>query len=132
MNSQIGRYQEENCISAVFFSEKNIKNLMKIIRQIVYNKTDKVIGEQSYAELQIIMNYYYTNAILNEELDIAPQIIQLNTDIINYSSNEIIENMGLLEKHVNCVFENPTNLQDRPTNESTKGSRTEFKNPFDF
>ena len=122
-NTQFLRF-EENCISKIFFSEENAKNLMKIIRLRVFRLTDKVIDEQSYNELQIIMNSYYFNAELNEEGDVKAQLKKLNAEIINYCTTEIVENLELTSKISEEIFNNPTNLMDRPNNESIKGSRT--------
>ena len=120
----------ETLLSKMFFSDTNINNLQNIIKQGVYNKSNKqfVIGDQNCDELKIIMRSVYLQNSNNLPVDIKYQVIELNNFVTKYAVEQIYnEAIGYMNyKRDASTLVVPMNIG---TNTSNKGNTLELR-PF--
>jgi len=90
-----GKLATGNCVSELYFSQKNIQIIQEGIINSVFNKTEGkfYIGKQNEQELMIIMRSIYFQHSKNLNYDIISQVKELNTLVINWSVDEIIKNI---------------------------------------
>lgn len=66
----LGNLQIETLLSSLFFSRRNIQDIQKLIRMVVYQHMNQVIDDQSETELLIIMRSLYL------EYALAPPMLE--------------------------------------------------------
>ncbi len=121
----ISRNTTNSTISDVFFSDDNIEYLQKQIIREVYRYSDNKyrIGKQSYTELKIIMRSYYLQYSKNLPTNIEEQLSTLNNMVIEWSVNNIINNIKQHDKYIETISSLPIPLE-RSQLPSQKGTRT--------
>lgn len=83
---------ENSQLSGAFFSKENIKILQNGIRAGVYEESNKtkIICEQDYDTLKIIMRSIFLENAKNIPNNIRQQIAELNQIVINYCIEQIM------------------------------------------
>jgi hypothetical protein len=92
--------QERNVINDLYFSTNNIQQVQNMIRYVVYKHADYIIGNQSEAELLIVMRAIYlqyaTNPIITDIIKqkklIHEEIERLNNIVVNDIVPNIVSN----------------------------------------
>lgn len=119
---------DESPLSRTFFSKENIQILQNAIRAEVYRRTGKVIAEQNYRELLIVMrSIYFLKAVESEE-QIRKQIQFLNSLVLKDVVQPIITKMELYEYYLKNQGKNPL-PENLPEATSVKGRITLEYNP---
>ena len=129
MSSEIGNIMSENRLSKTFFSNENISILQNSIRFTIFQKTGKIIGNQSKRELQIIMRSIFLQYSKNNEHNIKEQVNQLNKKVTDYSVPIIYSNLNQHLRYVKKIDEIPMPMT-HPKNVSNTGSKTLIFNKF--
>lgn len=112
-------------LSAIYFSEKNVKLLQKMLIKYVFDKTGGayLIQDQDPKDLMLWMHANFQNKSLNLPYDIPYQIKRLNwltiDDIGPGVVSSILQNEGYLHDKFSAI--NPLPV---PVYESSAGSRT--------
>lgn len=113
---------EVTVLNTMLFSDANIKIIQNQIRKAVFDKTTKVIPEQSIDTLLIIIRAIYLEYGRNLPTNISQQIAELNTRVVHYSVKDLISQIKQYEGYIKDASTLPTPL-DMPKPTSTTGSR---------
>ena len=123
---------ENNIISNLFLSEKNINLIQIKIINIIYKKYKYKISKQSKNELMIIMRsiflYNCTNIFSNKE-EVRNELNKLNNLVINYCVINIIKNIKSHELYLDKI-NNDLQPIDIPTSTTIKGDKILELKPF--
>ena len=94
-NNIISRTYDYNCVSTLYFSDKNIDILQKGLKNKVYSDSNNsyLIGRQSDTELKIIMRSIYFQYCKNNSENIIEQVRELNRLVLEWSVPQIITNI---------------------------------------
>lgn len=120
----------KNIVNQLFFSQKNIDNIQKLIRYTIYKQTNFIIGKQSQTELLIIMRSIYlqysknpviTN-ISNQKNILTQEINNLNKIIVNFIAPNIVNEVQQYLDYLRDISKNATPIE-RSKNESVKGTK---------
>ena len=106
---------EGNAVNTIFFSDMNMKVLQNALRYGVYQRTNKVIGQQSPEELYIVMRsimYQYANFQSTSEA-IVEEIRRLNGKVLIYCIDNVSSNVAQQLKYIEELKTLPTPI-DRP------------------
>lgn len=94
---------DDNAVNSIFFSDMNVKVLNDAMRYGVYQKTKRVIGEQSQNELAIIMRsimLQYANFQASAD-QVVEEVKRLNQKVllfcIDMISSNVLQQMQYLE-----------------------------------
>lgn len=130
--SQISGNMEENEVSDLFFSKKNLQALQNGIRYLVYKRSNEkhIIGEQSVTELILIMRSLYVRYGQNLMYNVVDQVRKLNERVLEFAVPKILAELEMYEMYLKDKASLPVPL-DRGTNVSSKGEKVlEFKGFF--
>jgi hypothetical protein len=123
---------QENDISRVFFSSKNIDIIQNMIKATVYKKSDNqhLIDRQSNTELLIIMRSTYLQYSKNRPNDILCQVKKLNEIVVDEVVPSIIIGIQQHYKYLESQRKLP-GVMDLPINMNTSRNRgtLSFNNP---
>ncbi len=121
----ISRNTTNSTIADIYFSNDNIEYLQNQIIKEVYRYSDNKykIGKQSYNELKIIMRSYYLQYSKNLPTKIEEQIQTLNNMVIEWSVNNIINNIKQHDIYLETISTLPIPIE-RSQLPSQKGTRT--------
>lgn len=106
---------DENAVNSIFFSDMNVKVLNDAMRYGVYQKTKKVIGEQSQNELAIIMRsimLQYANFQARAE-EVVEEVKRLNQKVLLFCIDMISSNVLQQVQYLEDIKTLPTPI-DRP------------------
>ena len=106
---------DDNAVNTIFFSDMNTKVLHDAMRYGVYQKTGKVIGEQSKNELYIIMRsimLQYANFQSPADA-VLEEIQKLNGKVLIYCIDNVSSNVAQQLKYLEELKTLPTPI-DRP------------------
>lgn len=123
----LSNIQEVTPFSRLFFSQKNIKEIQRLIRYNVYVNSDKkhVIGNQDETELVIIMRGQYLQyaRVRSDPEEYKKEIKRLNGLVVTYLLPDIISN---IEQYVGYIKDSTSTYIpiDRGSNPSIKGQKT--------
>ena len=94
-NNITSRTYGTNCVSDLYFSDKNIDILQKGLKNKVYTDSNGnyLIGRQSDTELKIIMRSIYFQYGKNNPENIIEQVRELNRLVLEWSVPQIITNI---------------------------------------
>ena len=109
-------------LSEAYFSADNIKYIQDKIRYNVFNKTDKVIDQQSIDTLKNIMRSIFLKFSKNRKENIKQQITDLDNIVINYCVTEIIGSLESYLIYMKDISNIPTPI-GLPNNTGVKGER---------
>ena len=116
-----------NCtdVSSIFFSDNNVNILQTGIRNKILNiSAGKYnIGKQSDTDLKIIMRSIYFQYSKNTPNYIIEQVIDLNTQVIDWCVPQILSNIKQSDKYIMDISTMPIPL-DRSILPTQKGLRT--------
>ena len=110
-------------LSNIFFSNENMEYLQEQIIIQVYNNSGYRIKKQNYDELKIIMRSYYLQFGKNSPNNIRDQLNDLNRMVIEWSINQIINNIKQQDIYIQTISTLPMPLE-RSQLPSQKGTRT--------
>ncbi len=105
-----------NAVNTIFFSDMNVKVLQDALRYGVYQKTGKVVDEQSPNELYIVMRsimLQYANFQAGSEAVIA-EVQRLNTKVLIYCIDIVSSNVLQHLKYLDELQTLPVPI-DRPS-----------------
>jgi hypothetical protein len=123
---------EENPVSDLLFSVRNINALQKRIRDEVYRRSGAKqwnIDEQDVDELKIIMRSMYYQWGKNLPTDIEGQVSELNTIIIDYAVPRIMSEIQHYLYYLNDIDKMPVPLS-RPILLTKAGTKSLPFNPL--
>lgn len=127
----------ETLLTFLFFSDKNVKNIQKLIKHLIYKEMGYIVDDQSYNELLTVMRsvflQYSTHPPLITEnmseqersalyLKYTKEVSKLNEIVINLIVPTIASQ---LQQYLDYLRDasNPPYYMDKPSNESVKGQR---------
>lgn len=115
---------QQNELSDVFFSRKNIDYIQDSLRYLVYEKSCKkhIIDKQSETELLIVMRSVYLQYGEHKQHGIAEQVKQLNTAVLNYCVPKVLEEIKQYLYYKKDISALPVPI-DRGEFVSTKGTK---------
>ncbi len=131
------RTYSSTLLSDMFFSQKNVKNIQNLLKQLVYKHTQQVISDQSNRELSIIMNSIYleyhrfpgeiTNNMTNEQKRELSQrytkeVHRLNQIVLNEITPKVISQIEAYKNYLYDASRQPETIP-QPQNQSIKGTR---------
>ncbi len=116
----------KNLLTLAFFSNKNIDNLEKQLRYVVWLMSDKqyVLSPQNKTELVIIMRSIFLNYSTNLNCNIKEQIFRLNNIVIRETAPDLLSNTTQYLRFLEDKNESHKVLIARPINVNKKGIRT--------
>jgi len=127
------QYRHTNTpLNTVFFSEANKANLQQKIHDAVLaaSKGEYDIGEQSEADLSLIMRSYYLQYAENDPSEVAAELDKLNQRVVAYASNRIMVEIVAYKRFRKDILDFPEPIE-RPKDMHIYGTRTgELKSFF--
>lgn len=127
------QYRHNNTpLNTVFFSEANKANLQQKIHDAVLaaSKGEYDIGEQSEADLSLIMRSYYLQYAENDPSEVATELDKLNQRVVAYASNRIMVEIVAYKRFRKDILDFPEPIE-RPKDMQIYGTRTgELKSFF--
>jgi hypothetical protein len=127
------QYRHTNTpLNTVFFSEANKANLQQKIHDAVLaaSKGEYDIGEQSEADLSLIMRSYYLQYAENDPSEVAAELDKLNQRVVAYASNRIMVEIVAYKRFRKDILDFPEPIE-RPKDMQIYGTRTgELKSFF--
>jgi hypothetical protein len=122
--------QERNIINELYFSTKNIQQVQNMIRYVVNKHANYIIGNQSEAELIIVMRAMYlqyaSNPIITDtkrqKRVIQQEIERLNNIVVNDIVPSIVSNTQQYLSYLEDISKIATPI-DRSKNESVTGTK---------
>lgn len=115
---------KDSRLSQVYFSQENIDALQQGIRYMVYVKTcsKSIIGNQSETDLKIVMRAIFLQKSLNMDYDILQQVKDLNSMVIAFCVERIVNEIGIYNTYLNDISQN-LNIMDRAQSTNTTGTK---------
>jgi len=103
----------ESQLSQTYFSKANVDLIQDMIRYQVYEHSNKqhVINRQSDTELQIIMRHFYLTYGKNQSDNIAKQVAELNTYVVNECVPMILSSVEQYLAYRIRITNNPVPLE---------------------
>ena len=123
---------EKSPVSEGFFSAGNMEIIQNRIRKAVFDRSQPkgyVIDKQSVDELKIIMRAIYLQYARNIPNDIAGQVDDLNSKVIDWSVPHILSAVDHYNFYINDISHLPIPLA-QPQHLSRAGTRSLPANPF--
>jgi hypothetical protein len=116
---------ETTRLQTVFFSEKNIEVLQKLIAYHVWVQSNKRhrIGRQDDNQLKIVMKSVYLTYGKNQDHDILGQVKQLNSYVLDFCVPEVLSNVEQYLSYKQRVSNLPVPLE-LPKYTAKAGTRT--------
>lgn len=112
----------QNDVNSLFFSQKNVDALQHGIRYRVFNRTSKVIDNQSERELRVVMRSIYLQYARNLPTNIVEQVRDLNSKVLDYIVPKIIIEVKQYDTYIRDASSLPEPM-DRGLNTSTTGTK---------
>jgi len=121
----VGSIYEKNTVQDIFFSDKNIDLIQKLISYHVSKQTDGNlnVGRQDDTQLKIVMKSVYLQYGKNKNNDLTNQVKELNAYVLDYCVPNIISNAKQYIKYKNDVSTLPIPIEN-PKFTSSAGTRT--------
>ena len=121
----VGSIYERNPVQDMFFSDKNIDLIQKLLAYHVYIQSGKnlKIGKQDELQLKIIMKSIYLQYSKNSCANVVQQVKELNAHLLDYAVANIITNAKQYTKYKNDVSTLPIPIEN-PKYTSSYGTRT--------
>ena len=121
---------EKSKLSEYFLSPQNTDLIQKKIRFDIYNKTKKVISQQSNEELFTIMRSIYLQdggVRISSEDEFRKVVDNLNKKVVDYSVNHIKTKLDQYDMYINDISKLPVPI-DRPTYIENKNTTYDISN----
>jgi hypothetical protein len=117
--------RDEDAVSQLFFSQKNINALQQGIRYMVFKKTCGrfTIDNQSENELKQIMRAMYLEHCRHLPFEVVEQVRTLNAYVIDYAVPRITGELELYMTYRKDISSLPVPLE-RAQNTSVAGTKT--------
>lgn len=123
---------EETPVSKIFFSAENVERIQALIRKGVFDRSQPkgyVIDKQSVDELKIIMRAIYYQYARNLPNDIAGQVADLNTKVVDWSVPHILSAVDHYIYYLNDISHLPVPLA-HPQHLSHAGTKSLPLQPY--
>lgn len=109
-------------LNTMLFSDANVTIIQNQIRRAVFNKTGKVLPEQSVDTLLVIIRAVYLEYGRNLPTNIPQQIAELNTRVVDYSVRDLVTQVKQYAGYIKDASTLPEPL-DMPKSTCTAGSK---------
>lgn len=109
-------------LNTMLFSDANVTIIQNQIRRAVFDKTGKVLPEQSVDTLLVIIRAVYLEYGRNLPTNIPQQIAELNTRVVDYSVRDLVTQVKQYAGYIKDASTLPEPL-DMPKSTSTAGSK---------
>jgi hypothetical protein len=121
----VGSIYEQNQVQSIFFSDKNIGLIQKLLAYHVSLQTEGnlKIGLQDVTQLKIVMKSVYLQYGKNRKNNVSDQVKELNAYVLDYCVPNIITNAKQYIKYSNDVSTLPIPIEN-PKYTSSAGTRT--------
>jgi hypothetical protein len=132
MSETIHYRQAASPLNTVFFSVNNIETVHKLVHDSVLAKSGGTanIDRQSDDDMFLIMRSYYLQYARNDPANVAAELEQLNTRVVEFASDRILLNIAAYKQYRADQENFPIPLR-APVNVNTYGTRTgELKSFF--
>lgn len=115
---------KDSRLSKIYFSQDNIDALQQGIRYMVYVKTcsKSIIGNQSETDLKIVMRAIFLQNSLNMDHDILQQVKDLNSMVIAFCVERIVNEIGIYGTYLNDISQN-LNFMPHAQSTNTAGTK---------
>jgi len=113
-------------LSEMYFSEKNINHIQKMIKREVINRSHgkyKMEVDQDISDLLIVMRYIYLDYAKNLPKDTIKQLKVLNKILINYMMPDLMTNLKQDVEYLK-VYDKPREILNLPIDTNHSGRRT--------
>lgn len=129
---------EESLLTLLFFSKKNIENIQNVIKQKVFEKTNKVVDKQNPTELMVIMRSIYLEYSshppmltdkLNDEQKVqilkmyTNEIQRLNSLVIDYVFPNVLSGLQQYIAYLRDASSQPYQKNQPDSGDNVKGTR---------
>lgn len=116
---------QENNVSLLFFSNKNIEALQHGIRYGVYKASNgkHVVGNQDETTLRIIMRSMYLTHAVNLPYATIEQVRDLNRRVLDYAVATVLAAITSHERYAQDISK-PVQIMQHAQNVSSKGERS--------
>lgn len=114
---------EPNLLNQTFFSQANFQIIQNKIRYEVYQKTGKVIDQQSSDDLFMIMRAMYLQYGRNLPNNIVGQIEELNSYVANWCIPKIVGEVSMFEQYQKDISTLPVPMA-HPVSLSSAGTKS--------
>jgi hypothetical protein len=121
-DSGIEHSLSENDVNSVFFSQKNVDAIQHGIRYSIFNKSSRIIDNQSEREIRIIMRSMYLQYSKNLATDIISQVKDINKKVLDFIIPRVLIEMNQYDTYIKDASSLPIPL-GRGTNTSTTGTK---------
>jgi hypothetical protein len=125
----IQHFIAKNDLNSVYFSRNNIDAIQHGIRYSIFNKSSKVIDNQSETELRIIMRSIYLQYSKNLPNNIIEQIKDLNKRVLEFVVPRVLIEMNQYETYLKDASTLPVPLS-RGENTSSTGTKFLYRKEF--
>jgi hypothetical protein len=117
--------QTKNSLNRLFFSDKNLKLIQKMLKTCIYKKTNGkvIIEDQDDTDLINIMRSVYFEYARNLPFDVKDQVVELNNIVLSKTVSTIITNIKQYYSYIRDITL-PLNPLERPKNISRAGRKT--------
>jgi hypothetical protein len=128
----------ETLLTFLFFSDKNVQNIQKLIRMTVFRHTKQVIDNQSNTELLVVMRsiflaYSQHPKLLDESMSekerktllaqYTDEVDRLNQLVIDTSVPLVVSQLQQYLVYLHDAS-SPLRIMDKPLSTSVKGTKT--------
>jgi hypothetical protein len=123
---------ESTPVSSAFFSSANVERIQQLVRKGVFDRSQPkgyVIDNQSTDELKVIMRAIYYQYGRNMPKDIAAQVDDLNTKVVNWSVPHILSAVDHYFYYLNDISHLPVPMA-QPQHLSRAGTKSLPMQPF--
>ena len=116
---------QENDVSVLFFSSKNLAALQHGIRYGVYKASagKHVVGNQDETVLRVIMRSIYLTHAVNLPYGVVDQVRDLNRRVLDYAISVVLTAVTAHERYAQDISK-PVEIMQYAQNVSSKGERS--------
>lgn len=137
-NSVFKNLYGETLLTFLFFSQKNVQNIQKLIRMVVYKHTKEIIDQQSNSELLVIMRsiflaYSQHPKLIDESMSetekkrllnlYTKEVDRLNLLVIDTCVPLVVSQLQQYLVYLNDAS-SPLRVMEKPLSTSVKGTKS--------
>jgi hypothetical protein len=130
VSEQIQYRHSDTPLNKLFFSQGNIDTIQGQIQSTVQQMINATIDRQSDSDLLMVMRSYYLQYAQNEPDQLAQELADLNTRVVNFCANRIAVEVEAYRYYRKDIMDFPEPIAN-PMNVKQYGTRTgELKSFF--
>ena len=111
VSEQIQYRHGDTPLNTVFFSQSNIDSLQTRIQATVQQMVGAIIDRQSDPDLMMIMRSYYLQYAQNNPSNVAGELEDLNTRVVNFAANRIATEVQAYRFYRKDILDFPAPIQ---------------------